>query len=251
MSLQDSGCWEDPDPAKCPCQGRGWLISDLDTAHWCSYHGVGVLPPEDCGGDRRFEAHAKKNPGLYACVRAEQLLGRLLKGQPGEDPPLMISAKEVREVKNVLSQTLTMIEMEQEKTNENLRQHRLNDILNSQYQPQDESLLDAWKERQKILNADTIPEDKKLYAAYTKRRTERLTVYKYDSEPEGGYGDMIVIGHRPEFFSKDQLPRMEHLKVTDHYDGLYYRNPKPGEPQYIDPPKEPKEPPATDDRIPF
>ena len=34
-------------PSKCPCQGRGWFLSDYDTWHRCPIHGVGLPHPED------------------------------------------------------------------------------------------------------------------------------------------------------------------------------------------------------------
>ena len=42
-----SGRWAEMNPSKCPCRGRGFLISDLDTCHRCPIHGEGATHPED------------------------------------------------------------------------------------------------------------------------------------------------------------------------------------------------------------
>jgi hypothetical protein len=41
-----SGRWAEVNPSKCPCRGRGYLLSDLDTWHQCPQHGAGVPHPE-------------------------------------------------------------------------------------------------------------------------------------------------------------------------------------------------------------
>lgn len=43
----DTGSWAEVNPSKCPCRGRGWLLSDFDTWHSCPRHGDGVPHPED------------------------------------------------------------------------------------------------------------------------------------------------------------------------------------------------------------
>lgn len=43
----ESGIWAEHNPSSCPCSGRGWLGSDLDTWHRCPLHGQGVPHPED------------------------------------------------------------------------------------------------------------------------------------------------------------------------------------------------------------
>jgi len=42
-----SGAWAHLNPSLCPCHGRGWLLSDLDTWHKCPAHGAGVPHPDD------------------------------------------------------------------------------------------------------------------------------------------------------------------------------------------------------------
>ena len=65
MSLQDeframeSGHWAEADAADCPCRGRGWLLSDLDTWHRCPIHGKGKPHPED---ERAHEAQPEERP---------------------------------------------------------------------------------------------------------------------------------------------------------------------------------------------
>ena len=52
MSLQDEydylalGLWAEENENICPCQGRGWYLSDLDTWHMCPYHFNGQYHPE-------------------------------------------------------------------------------------------------------------------------------------------------------------------------------------------------------------
>jgi len=43
----DSALWCEVNPASCPCNGSGWLLSDYDTWHRCAAHGNGVPHPED------------------------------------------------------------------------------------------------------------------------------------------------------------------------------------------------------------
>jgi hypothetical protein len=47
------GQWADPDPARCLCHGRGWVISDVDTVHKCREHYHGQPHPEDDNDERR------------------------------------------------------------------------------------------------------------------------------------------------------------------------------------------------------
>ena len=41
--------WAQVNPAKCPCRGSGWLLSDYDTYHRCGLHAEGASHPEDDG----------------------------------------------------------------------------------------------------------------------------------------------------------------------------------------------------------
>lgn len=43
----ERGNWAEINPSRCPCNGRGWLLSDFDTFHRCPIHGNGVPHPED------------------------------------------------------------------------------------------------------------------------------------------------------------------------------------------------------------
>lgn len=65
-----SGCWMDPDPKECGCRGRGWYVSDLDTAHICQYHWQGQHHPdcegEDCWCDERPEVVRLRAAGCRA-----------------------------------------------------------------------------------------------------------------------------------------------------------------------------------------
>lgn len=72
------GHWQNPDPHLCGCGGSGWLYSDLDTYHWCPYHGVGVMPPEG-GSDRAFTADYNKNPWLYEAIHTVNQLRALMR----------------------------------------------------------------------------------------------------------------------------------------------------------------------------
>lgn len=47
MRELDGAAWNQVNPDNCPCQGRGWLLSDFDTWHRCQMHGAGVPHPED------------------------------------------------------------------------------------------------------------------------------------------------------------------------------------------------------------
>ena len=49
-----TGNWAEQNPSKCPCRGRGWLLSDLDTWHQCPVHGSGAPYPES-EGDEDFQ----------------------------------------------------------------------------------------------------------------------------------------------------------------------------------------------------
>lgn len=40
------GNWANINPAKCPCRGLGWMLSNYDTWHQCPYHGKGVPHPD-------------------------------------------------------------------------------------------------------------------------------------------------------------------------------------------------------------
>lgn len=42
----ESGRWSEMNPSRCPCGGKGYVLSDLDTWHKCSVHGEGVLDME-------------------------------------------------------------------------------------------------------------------------------------------------------------------------------------------------------------
>ena len=47
MRELDNGMWAEMNPSKCPCNGRGFLLSDYDTSHRCPIHGKGALCMED------------------------------------------------------------------------------------------------------------------------------------------------------------------------------------------------------------
>ena len=53
----ESGAWATHHPSDCPCRGRGWIASDLDTWHRCPIHGRGVPHPEDEESEFDMEAH--------------------------------------------------------------------------------------------------------------------------------------------------------------------------------------------------
>lgn len=53
----ESGSWARTNPSECPCGGRGWFFSDLDTTHRCPFHGGGVPHPEDENADFDMAAH--------------------------------------------------------------------------------------------------------------------------------------------------------------------------------------------------
>ncbi len=48
------------DPAVCPCRGRGWLLSEVDTWHSCRYHKDETHPEDPEGGSSLEEWEAKK-----------------------------------------------------------------------------------------------------------------------------------------------------------------------------------------------
>ncbi len=59
-----SGRWAEVNPSKCPCGGRGFLLSDFDTWHRCPQHGVGMPDPEsemEEPSDFDFAAHKLAN----------------------------------------------------------------------------------------------------------------------------------------------------------------------------------------------
>lgn len=59
MQELDSGAWAEIVPAHCPCRGRGWLVSDYDTAHACPVHGGKHVPhPEDDRDDFDWSMHS-------------------------------------------------------------------------------------------------------------------------------------------------------------------------------------------------
>ena len=41
----DASTWASSDPAECACQGKGWMLSNVDTWHQCPVHGKGVPHP--------------------------------------------------------------------------------------------------------------------------------------------------------------------------------------------------------------
>lgn len=47
MRELDSSLWNEINPAKCPCRGKGWILSDYDTWHRCRTHGQDVPYPDD------------------------------------------------------------------------------------------------------------------------------------------------------------------------------------------------------------
>jgi hypothetical protein len=40
-----TGYWACEDETECPCRGRGWALSEVDTWHKCPVHFVGQLDP--------------------------------------------------------------------------------------------------------------------------------------------------------------------------------------------------------------
>jgi hypothetical protein len=68
MSLQGiydaarQGVWQDENPSRCGCGGRGWYLSDVDTWHLCSLHGLNAPCPED-ETEETFDwrAHYRRN----------------------------------------------------------------------------------------------------------------------------------------------------------------------------------------------
>lgn len=52
-----SSAWNETNPDRCPCGGRGWILSDFDTWHRCQTHGFGVPHPEDDEATFDYGAH--------------------------------------------------------------------------------------------------------------------------------------------------------------------------------------------------
>ena len=71
----ESGSWAVTNPGKCPCGGRGWFFSDLDTTHRCPLHGGGVPHPEDENAEFDMAAH------LLAVHRTAYATFRVRSGQ--------------------------------------------------------------------------------------------------------------------------------------------------------------------------
>jgi len=42
-----TGYWAHPDADRCPCRGRGWALSEVDTWHTCPIHYNGQPGPDD------------------------------------------------------------------------------------------------------------------------------------------------------------------------------------------------------------
>ena len=72
----ESGSWARTNPSECPCGGRGWFFSDLDTTHRCPLHGGGVPHPEDENAEFDMAAH------LLAVHRAAWASFRTRSGLP-------------------------------------------------------------------------------------------------------------------------------------------------------------------------
>lgn len=63
-----TGCWAMADADECPCHGRGWALSDVDTWHNCPIHFAGQLHPEACEGfedEKDFLAAEEDSMKLY------------------------------------------------------------------------------------------------------------------------------------------------------------------------------------------
>ena len=56
----ESGQWAEEDPKECPCNGSGWLLSDLDTWHRCPTHGKGKPCPDDDHPEPEFDVEMEK-----------------------------------------------------------------------------------------------------------------------------------------------------------------------------------------------
>jgi hypothetical protein len=48
--MMRSGCWATSNADECPCHGRGFALSEVDTWHKCPVHFEGQLHPEACEG---------------------------------------------------------------------------------------------------------------------------------------------------------------------------------------------------------
>jgi hypothetical protein len=93
------GYWAVSDPDECPCHGRGWALSDVDTWHTCPIHFEGQLHPEACEGfedEEDFlsaEEDSKKLFKEFQAARRPYVLGfvRVVPpsspGSPGLDAP--------------------------------------------------------------------------------------------------------------------------------------------------------------------
>jgi len=85
------GSWQDTNPSKCGCRGRGWYLSDLDTWHKCSIHGHDAPCPEDETEDTfDWRAHFRRNNAnafrtFRAAARAE--------GWKGGDAQFILACK--------------------------------------------------------------------------------------------------------------------------------------------------------------
>lgn len=72
-----SGRWAETNPSKCPCRGRGFLLSDLDTTHRCPVHGHGAVSMDDLEGctDEEMEAASKAEDARRLTMMRDIFLG--------------------------------------------------------------------------------------------------------------------------------------------------------------------------------
>jgi len=72
----ESGRWAEMNPSKCPCGGRGYVLSDLDTWHKCSVHGDGVVDMDEEEGmsDAEREAYVAGRKAAKRAMFAEAFL---------------------------------------------------------------------------------------------------------------------------------------------------------------------------------
>jgi hypothetical protein len=72
------GYWATADADECPCHGRGWALSDVDTWHTCQIHFEGQLHPEACEGfedEEDFLAAEEDSMKLFTEFQAARKAG--------------------------------------------------------------------------------------------------------------------------------------------------------------------------------
>lgn len=66
--------WADPDPEVCLCEGRGWVLSDVDTWHSCPFHSDGKAHPEaDPQEDAFWQAWQHDAPSPVTPIPADSI----------------------------------------------------------------------------------------------------------------------------------------------------------------------------------